>query len=271
MHAGKDCEWTAANAGGDGRIAYHFTMDLRKLEPWSRAGTRVAEQGAQRMSALARTTLTDTARGRAGFSIVELMIVLVIVGIMTMAVAPSMGEMLSGNRHASAAMDLVKFARSTRSAAVSSGAAQLMRFLQAGSGNLGIIERYVGMNNRCRQSRWDIAMSNDPGQGAKRALGFDMAQYNPGAAPTTDDSGQQIIKLAAVAPAGSTNVLSDLWLCYQPDGQVYAQYANGDPSGKDLQVQNLDVEFTISRSVHGERHGTDRRILFPSGGNARLE
>jgi prepilin-type N-terminal cleavage/methylation domain-containing protein len=226
----------------------------------------------------ARTTSSDIAcqapalRGgasamRAGFSIVELLIVIVIVGIMAMTVAPSLSEILSGNRHANAAMDLIKFARATRSSAVSSGAAQLMRYVVAGSNNLGAIERYVGLTNRCLQSRWDIAMGGDAGQGAKRALGFDMAAYNPGYKPSADDKGQQIIKMTAKS-LGNTpkDIATELWLCYQPDGQVYAMYDSGN-----LQVQNIDVEFTISRSIQGEKHGVDRKVLFPSGGNARFE
>jgi prepilin-type N-terminal cleavage/methylation domain-containing protein len=215
----------------------------------------------------ARTTPTDISSTRAGFSLVELLIVIVIVGIMAMTVAPSLSEVLSGNRHASAAMDLVKFARATRSAAASSGAAQLMRFLPSGSNNLGLIERYIGLNNRCLQSRWDIAMGADPGQGPKRVLGFDMASYNPGDKPSDDDKTQQIIRMKAQS-LGTTPraITTSLWLCYQPDGQVYANY---DEAG--MVVQNLDVEFTISRSIMGEKHGVDRKVLFPSGGNARFE
>jgi hypothetical protein len=186
---------------------------------------------------------------------------------MAMTIAPSMSEVLSGNRHANAAMELVKFARATRSSAVSSGAAQLMRYVVAGSNNLGLIERYVGLNNRCLQSRWDIAMGGDPGQGPRRAWAFDMAAYNPGYAPSDDDKGQQIIKLSAQSLGPTTkDITNELWLCYQPDGQVYAMYDAGG-----LQVQNIDVEFTISRSIQGEKHGVDRKVLFPSGGNARLE
>lgn len=266
MRAGKDCARAAANARPRARIVYHFTMDLRKLEPRTGAGTRVAEQRPRTMPSSARTTSTDIASPRAGFSMVELLIVVVIVGIMAMTVAPSLSEVLSGNRQASAAMDLIKFARATRSAAVSSGAAQLMVFGPSGSNNLGVINRYIGMTNRCLQSRWDIAMGSDPGQGAKRALGFDMAAYNPGYKPSDDDKTQQVIKMSA-AVLGGDAIQTVLWLCYQPDGQVYAMF----DAGTVLQIQNVDFEFTISRSIYGEKHGVDRRVLFPAGGNARFE
>lgn len=238
-------------------------MDLMCLALLGRAGMRVAEHGLLRMASAARPTSNDTT-ARAGFTVMELMIVLVIIGVMAMTVAPSLSDVLTNNRQASAAMDLVKFGRQIRSRSISSGVAQLMIYRSADSNGLGRIELFPSVNNRCRQSELAWKTGFDKGVlKPVRALSYDMLDYNPGTNPTATDTGRPVIKLLAKA----NDDLSELWLCYQPDGLVYASYLAGDP----LRVQDIDVEFTIQRKVNGVIQGYDRKAVFPMGGNARLQ
>src|SRR5690349_2448534 len=183
-------------------------MDLGKLAPCLGAGMRVAEPVRQRMVSRVTPTPTDTAAGtawaaggggpgarRAGFTIMELMIVLVIIGIMAMTVAPSLSEVLTSNRQSSAAMDLVRFGRRVRSRAVSSGAAQLARFVKRDSNGLGRVELFTGINNKCMQTPWADAIA----AGAVRSQSFDMTDYNTGEDPKVDDEGRAVIELMARA------------------------------------------------------------------------
>jgi prepilin-type N-terminal cleavage/methylation domain-containing protein len=210
-------------------------------------------------------TRTDTAAARAGFTIMELMIVLVIVGIMAMTVAPSLSEVLSNNRHASAAMDLVRFARRARSQSIATSKAQLVRYESTGSNKLGRLDVFTGINNRCRQTPWADAIT----RGSNRAMAFDMVDYNPtapGYTATLDDTGRQVIALIATNP-GSTTALDEVRFCYQPDGLVFAAYIAGDP----LRVQTLGVEFRLRRTIDRVKHGADRVVVFPVGGSARMQ
>jgi prepilin-type N-terminal cleavage/methylation domain-containing protein len=268
MRAGKDCGRTAANAGWKARIAYHFAMDLRNLRPIVGIGMRVAEPGAQPMISDACPTRTDTAAARrAGFTIMELMIVLVIVGIMAMTVAPSLSEVLGTNRHANAAMDLMRFMRRARSQSIATGKAQLIRFQTAGANRLGRIDVLTGISNRCRQTPWAAAIARP----VNRSMAFDMTDYNPsaiGSKPGLDDTGRPLIVLTAHVPAVGADPLSEVRLCYQPDGLVYRGW---DPDPTLLRIQDLAVEFRLRRQLDGARHGEDRFVALPPGGNARLQ
>lgn len=219
-------------------------------------------------------TSSDTsAAKRAGFTLMELMIVVVIVAIMAMTVAPSLSEALIGNRHSNAAMHLVRFGRQIRSQAIATNTAQLMHYVKADTGGLGRIQRYVGMTNKCLQSRWDLAMG-DADKGAKAAWAFDMLEFNPGG--STDDTKHQVIGLYAIAQAlpeladGSPDLSSpkdEAFICYQPDGMAYATFVDE----ASLEVMADGVEFVFRRTLNATKHGVDRVVLFPASGNARLK
>lgn len=220
-------------------------------------------------------TDSDAAARRAGFTIMELMIVLVIVGIMAMTVAPSLSEILSGSRHASAAMDLVRFVRRARSQSIATSKAQLIRFQSAGSKKLGRIDVYSGMNNRCRQTPWtDNSAVLIPL--ASRARAFDMTDYNPsavGVLPGLDDPDRPVIALTArTQPVVEANVLAEVWICYQPDGMVYAAtFVSPPTTAPTLRVQDMGVELRLRREIENVQHGKDRLVVLPTGGNARLQ
>lgn len=210
------------------------------------------------MASAVRTTHAHSPAGRAGFTIMELMIVLVIIGIMAMTVAPSLSEVLGNNRQSNATMELVRFGRNARARALSSGAAQLVVFVAADSGGHGRFQLYSGSNNKCLQVPWAQAA-------AKRQLSFDMLDYNHGTNPRADDPKRPVIK----ATAKADNTLDQLQLCYQPDGLVYAAFNSLDPT--QLRIQDLDVEVTITRTLNGAVYGADRKVVFPMGGNVRVQ
>jgi len=228
---------------------------------------RVAETGPQPMVSDASPTRTDTAAARrAGFTIMELMIVLVIVGIMAMTVAPSLSEVLGTNRHANAAMDLMRFMRRARSQSIATGKAQLIRFDATGSNKLGRIDVFNGISNRCRQTPWADAIARP----VNRSRAFDMIDYNPsviGGKPSLDDAHRPVIGLSARVLAIGVDPMPEVRVCYQPDGLVYRGW-NPDPTV--LRVQELELEFRLRRAVDGVRHGEDRLVVLPPGGNARL-
>jgi prepilin-type N-terminal cleavage/methylation domain-containing protein len=72
--------------------------------------------------------MRPSSRASAGFTIIELLISLVIIGIISAAVAPSLSEVLSDNRQVAATQNIVRLARRARSLALASGLAHLLRY-----------------------------------------------------------------------------------------------------------------------------------------------
>lgn len=212
---------------------------------------------------------------RAGFTLVELLIALVIMGVMAAAIAPSLSEVLADSRQGAAAQDVVRLSRRARALAMGTGVAHMLRFQEASSNGLGAVELYAGMNNKCLQTPWDTVVFVAPATSLLRPLEvFDMAYYNPTdglARPGVDDAKRQVIGLTARVGANA-NKVGVIWLCYQPNGDPFAMTAsplNPATFGR----QTASVLFTISRwiLIGGARvaHGQDRQVIFPIGGTAR--
>jgi prepilin-type N-terminal cleavage/methylation domain-containing protein len=202
----------------------------------------------------------------AGFTIIEMMIVLCIVGVMAAAIAPSLGELLADNRQSSAAMDLVRLARQTRAQASTSGLAQLIRFRggndDAGANGLGAITVYAGMNTKCMRTPWQLTLTPASGTGLGPSRLFHMGDYNPSTGtPTANDLDRHVIALSARLDGGQPQV--DLRVCYQPNGEVYV----GVPG---LAVQTASVLFSITRTMDRAARGRERQVILPVGGNARV-
>jgi prepilin-type N-terminal cleavage/methylation domain-containing protein len=236
----------------------------------------------------------------AAFTLVELMIALVIMGVMAAAIAPSLSEVLADSREGAASQDLVRLSRRARAMALSTGMAHLLRFQEASKysdqtlNSLGSIELYAGMNGRCTQTPWTTAFAAtlafpspaDPGPaGRLRAIEiFEMAYYNvtgDGERPTAADTGRQVITLRATVGAG-TDDKPIVWICYQPNGDSYTMVDSPADPLKLFRQSTLDepqhvrgsVVFTIRRAVRTGSvvpHGTDRKVIFPAGGNARAQ
>lgn len=223
----------------------------------------------------------------AAFTLVELLIALIIMGIMAATIAPSLSEVLADNRQGAAAQDLVRLSRRARSLALGSGVAHLLRFQEASSNNLGAIELYAGMNGRCLQTPWATAFAAtvafplpaDPGAaGRLRAMEvFDMAYYNPtgdGSRPAAADSGRQVTTLRASVGADASD-RPVIWICYQPNGDSYTMIVSpADPLQLLRQFSKASVLFTLARTVRTSSvvpHGLDRKVIFPGGGTARAQ
>lgn len=221
-------------------------------------------------------------RARAGFTLIEAMIVLMIIGVMAAAIAPSLMEVLADNRQVTATQDLVRLGRRARSLALGSGYAYLLRFQEDLNRGLGKFHLWAGMNNRCTQTDWvgQVLTIDDPASTCGppsptspipapcpvEVLG--MRDYNPTdgvTAPSSTDTERQVITARSTSPL--------VWLCFQPNGEVYGMTGGtwGIPPPFTKQAQPF--VFTISRYVNASggtvTRGRDRQVVFPVGGSAR--
>jgi prepilin-type N-terminal cleavage/methylation domain-containing protein len=268
IDAGKDCEIAAANAQETGARCRRFIRKFRDMARGSQIGTAVARAS--------RRLMVPKARKRSrGFTIIELMIALVIIGIMAATVAPALSEVLADNRQTSAAMDVVRTARQARAQAISTGLAHLLRYRnsndKAGAFGLGTIAMYVGLNSKCRQTPWGQAFAPavNSNQGPVHIL--HMREYNPtdgDTDPQAGDDNRHVITAVSQLRDDTTAALAQTLICYQPNGEIYTGAAYVNPSSLVPQVD--PVLITIGRTFNGVRRGQNRQVLFPVGGNARL-
>jgi prepilin-type N-terminal cleavage/methylation domain-containing protein len=211
---------------------------------------------------------------RAGFTLLELMIVVSIMGGMAALLAPGLSESLSDARASAAAEDLIRLSRHIRARAQESGLAHLFVFssTSADSRGLGSVIVYEGMNNHCRQTPWNQAINGTATDGHAPVDSLDLRRstYNPvasGVNASSDDANRQIVTLAVADSVGAPN---QAILCFEPGGATYEGVGSSSNAGFAFTTQTKTITFTVARRVNSEARGTPRVVLFPPGGSARF-
>jgi prepilin-type N-terminal cleavage/methylation domain-containing protein len=214
------------------------------------------------------------ARSSAGFTLLELMLVVTIMGTMAALMAPGVGEYLADTRASAATEDLVRLSRHVRARVQETGLAHLMVYdgSNAVSGGLGLVRVYEGMNNHCRQTPWPDAIGGSIADGhtAVDTVDLGSSAYNSsttGSYPSRSDSNRAVIVLSV---AGSQGAPTLAIICYEPGGTTLEGVGDGSNAGFAFTNQNTPITFSIARTVSGEARGTVREVVFPGGGNARF-
>lgn len=218
-------------------------------------------------------------RSTDGYTLLELMIVVLIMGAMAALVAPGLGEFMADARASGAAEELVRLNRVIRARVNQTGLAHLMVFTAtndaAGSQGLGRIRVYEGMNNHCSQTPWMQTINGTIDDGHRPVEGVDMGDpaYNlssTSSAPTASDTGRQVISIQASTAAASAI------LCFEPGGNTFRGANDGTAPaiGYNFTPQTTPETFTVIRSASRggvmEPRGVNREVIFPAGGNGRM-
>jgi prepilin-type N-terminal cleavage/methylation domain-containing protein len=210
-------------------------------------------------------------KARAGFTLLELMIVITIMGGMAALIAPGISEYMADIRASGASEDLIRLSRHVRSRAQETGLAHLIVFSGSSndSGGLGRLLVYEGMNNHCRQTPWPQAVNGTVANGQAPVDSVDLSRgnYNPisGGAPRIDDSSRQVI---SVSVAGSSGAPSSAIICYEPSGATLEGIGDSSNIGFAFNSQTQDITFSVLRAVDGTQRGAVRYVVFPPGGSA---
>ena len=202
-------------------------------------------------------------RLRSGFSLIELMVVVVIIAIISALVLPAMGQATRERHVQQASINILDAFRQIRSRAMYRGRAQILTVTQAGTGL--VIDAYEGDTNSCRQSTFGAGGTLTPSLQSVLTLDLTTSFY-------TRDNINAVIAL----PVG----LAFLEVCYTPTGNAFfattlttlpAQAANwsNDPTGTGLSASGA-FEIDLYQALAGSLSGMRRRVLIPVGGLPRL-
>jgi len=216
-------------------------------------------------------------RRRDGFTLIELMIVITIMGSMVAMIAPGLGEFLADARAASASEAFVRLTRHMQSRTQQTGLAHMLVFTTANGdgGGLGVIRVYEGLNNHCRQTPWAQTIGGTDAQGHAPIEVLDMSssQYNPvgsGGSPTIDDRDRHVISMRVSGAVGAPDAAV---ICIEPGGGVWEGAASSTLGAGFVFTKPLTTKailFTVSRRFNGAARGRNRPLLFSTSGLARF-
>ncbi len=190
-----------------------------------------------------------------GFTLMELLIVIIIIAVSAGLAAPAIGTAMAERRVAQAALDLVRIGRQARSEALGYGRAHVLRFTNSSSvGVLGRVRVFRGINNGCNTNDWVTIMA----AASMQIEDFDMSdqQYQVGS---------HSIQLRA--PNDPLDV------CFEGSGVVrYRSGATATGNGRFTDANTVGGGFvvTLQRQVDGTSAGVVRRVILPLGGQPRV-
>lgn len=188
--------------------------------------------------------------GRRGFTLVELLAAIVIIGLLTALATPSFIAMMRDRRVASAAVILADTYREARTRALARGNAVLVRWTATGNGK-GTLETRetmvqpvtLGPSKSCTGADWTAGSADTR---AVYTLNFASSTY-------------ELASIQLVTDGGADTGLGEM--CFSPDGRTWIRYANG-PFSPLTGVPRYDVD--------NKSNGFRRQVFLPPNGVARV-
>jgi prepilin-type N-terminal cleavage/methylation domain-containing protein len=225
-------------------------------------------------------------RAVAGFSLIELMVVVVIVSILVLAVRPSFHKYLANKHSVAAAADVVRLGRRARAEAMGLARAHLLYFQPAAgvARTFGTVSLLRGNAMHCDVQNWapflgqcTFTVSQAPGSACADHLDLSHSHWyhTPHALVLRSvPAGQEGVADTSLTltPPGGNAVRA---LCYDASGRVFWSTDNiaGAMTFNTVSDNNFPGAFTfvlgLLDDVTGQRRYPGMVLSFPLGGNPR--
>lgn len=195
----------------------------------------------------------------AGFTLMELLVVICIIVIATAIAAPAIGEARAEQRVVRAAQSMIRIGRRARSEALGYGRAHVVRYstASAGGSSQGSMMLYRGVTSTCNNNNWTSIFASPP-CGAANSMCIDSI-----------DLGDTEYNTSTHTTWMSSPAYGYIDICYQTNGAVLHREA---PTARfsDLNTIAGGFVFNVNRQVSGAQEGVTRTVIFPLGGVPRL-
>lgn len=197
-------------------------------------------------------------RRRAGFTLMEALAVVAIIGISAAIAAPALTSAMANRRTGEATQALVRLGARARSESMAYGRAHVLVFSETSTGapaNNGSAQLWRGRSNLCNANPWGTIMASACSTSTSCLEALDMGAYNHG-------TNQVRMRMTGATSA---------WLCFQPDGDVLISSGAGARFMPSIAgVTGDGATFTFQRLVNGADDGSVRQVVFPFGGTPRI-
>jgi prepilin-type N-terminal cleavage/methylation domain-containing protein len=203
-------------------------------------------------AAPAVASVRKTRRPSAGFTLIELMIVVAIIAITAALAGPAIARAMHISRTDRANHDLIRLIRFARSQSIAFGRTYLVHFANTGDGRF---ELWEGTTSACRHENWTTIMAAG---GCSSAGGIVV----PGNCIDDVDSATYTINTQRVVYSSPASID----ICFQPSGDAFVRPSAGGawttpPTGV--------VTFLTTRYEGAVAPDPQRGVIIPLGGAPR--
>ncbi len=229
------------------------------------------------MSARVRASRRAPSGARAshrGFSLIELMVVIIIIGVVAVLAVPTMAAGRTDRHAYDDAGSIMQFFREARTRAIARGGAILIQMTASGQADRGTFTMYesvtINPGGAGGANRTPVAACKAPtvwiplGDGNASVL-VESLNLNG----TIEQQADIETDFVTYDPLnGTTNNVPGGFICFTPLGRTYFNQTTPDFNGSLPTVDPL--EFRVMRMSGGLPLGTIRSVLLPPNGMARI-